>query len=229
MEIAPGVHLIATSQVNLFLVEIPDGLMIVDTGLPLDTDKILIRIRQLGFDPARIRVIFLTHGDGDHVGGAARLKAMTGASVLASAAEAPLIEGRAARPVGSTGLAKVVGPLIRLVLQAPPLRAKPVKVDRLVEDGDIVGDGWQVVALPGHTSGHVGLYHAGRGVLLAGDALQNRNGVKASPPMLTGDMAAARASIEKAASLNYDVLGVGHGPPVMKAASAAVKKMAVTL
>lgn len=229
MEIAPGVHLLPTFQVNLYLVETPNGPMLVDTGMAMDTPKVMTRLRQMGVDPARIHTIFLTHGDMDHVGGAAAFKAASGAPVVAHAADLAYIEGRAQRPSGTGWVSTLLAPIMQPVMRTRWIKAPPVSVDRLVDEGDSVADGWQVVHLPGHTPGLVGLYHPTRRVLLAGDAVSNIQRLRLPPPFLTMDTPAARTSVRKMAALDVDVLGIGHGPPLTGGAGEALRTLAASL
>ena len=66
-------------------------------------------------------------------------------------------------------------------------------------------------------------------VLLAGDAVSNLGRLRLPPALLTMDTPAAKASVHKMAALDFETLGIGHGAPVTRAASAAVKKLAATL
>lgn len=53
-----------------------------------------------------------------------------------------------------------------------------------LSDGDEVF--WlQIVGTPGHTAGHVAVFDADTGVLVAGDALTNQNGLAGSNPQFT--------------------------------------------
>lgn len=229
VQIAPGVHLIQTTMVNLYVVETPDGPLLVDTGMSRDTPRLTTRLQQMGYDPSRLNAIFLTHGDMDHAGGAAAFKRVSGAPILAHPADLAFIEGRAQRPAGTGLVAAVLGPLTQPIMRTRWIKAPPTSVDHLVSEGETVADGWQVVQLPGHTPGLVGLYHPTRRVMLAGDAVSNLGRLRLPPAFMTMDTPTAKASIRKMAALDYEVLGVGHGAPVLKGASAAVKKLAASL
>jgi glyoxylase-like metal-dependent hydrolase (beta-lactamase superfamily II) len=202
--------------------------MLVDTGLPRDTAKLIDQMRAVGFDPAGIRFIFLTHGDTDHIGGAARFQTASKAQIIAQRADVGLIEGREPRQVASSGLGRIIRPLFGL-MTSTVMKAKPVKVDRIVAEGDTLADGWRVIHLPGHTPGHTGLYHPEKRVVIAGDALRTAGGLNPPPGIFTPDMRAARASIRRLAQLDFDVLGVGHGAPITSGAGDAVRARAAAL
>lgn len=76
------------------LIEAPDGLVLLDATYPETADFVLENIRALGFDPEDVEYVFVTHGHGDHYGGAARLKEATGARVALSAPDRELVERR---------------------------------------------------------------------------------------------------------------------------------------
>jgi len=100
---------------------------------------------------------------------------------------------------------------------------------RAVADGDDVF-GLQVVATPGHTPGHVAVFDADSGVVVAGDALNNNSGrLTGAAPQFTEDEAAAADSVRKLAGLQPRVILVGHGPPVERAAAAALQRLAGSL
>ena len=88
MEILPNVHLIPNIVANPYLLVDPDGLTLIDAGLPGSHRKILRYMASLGYAPADLKRILITHADFDHVGGLAALKAASGARVFASLVEA---------------------------------------------------------------------------------------------------------------------------------------------
>jgi glyoxylase-like metal-dependent hydrolase (beta-lactamase superfamily II) len=103
-----------------------------------------------------------------------------------------------------------------------PRRLQPLR------DGDDVF-GLQILATPGHTAGHVAVFDADTGVLVAGDALTNTDGLAGSNPEFTEDEAAAAASVTKLARLEPRTILVGHGDPVVDDATAALQKLASSL
>ena len=91
----------------------------------------------------KLDAIVLTHHHADHMGAAAQLRETTGATVIASRVEAPLI--RDPKKVGDS------------ILPTP----KACEVDHEVDDGDIVKIGemaWKVLLTPGHSKGSMCWY-----------------------------------------------------------------------
>lgn len=95
-------------------------------------------------------------------------------------------------------------------------------------DGDEVF-GLQVVATPGHTPGHLAVFDADTGVLVAGDALTNDGALAGPSPEFTEDADAAVASVLKLAGLAPRTILVGHGDPVTDGASGALEELAASL
>jgi glyoxylase-like metal-dependent hydrolase (beta-lactamase superfamily II) len=196
--VAEGVYALdaAGSMSNVFLVE-AEVPTLVDTGVPRHAKAILAELREAGVEPGRI---LLTHGDFDHVGGAAFLREQTGAEVCAPAAERPLL---ARNPSFRPGLLRRV--LFRVFPFPPPV------VDRWLADGETVG-GIEAVATPGHTPGHTS-YVFGK-TLLAGDAIVTLPyRFKEPPARYSLDPHEARRSIARLAELDVDVAVSGHGAP----------------
>lgn len=97
-----------------------------------------------------------------------------------------------------------------------------------LNDGDEVF-GLQIVGTPGHTLGHISIFDASTGTLVAGDALRTQNGLEGSNPEFTADQAAAAKSVKKLATLPIKIILPGHGEPLTSGASEALQKLAATL
>ena len=218
MEIIPNVHLVPNIVANPYLLIDPDGLTLIDAGLPGSHKKILRYLAGLGYAPGDLKRILITHADYDHVGGLPALKAATGARVFASPLEAQaMAEGRPSRPV------KPRKAITRLLfnLMAGLFKPAPVKVDELLADGQIlpVLGGLQVVETPGHTPGHISLFAPSAGILFCGDSIVSREeGLRGSTGANNWDQPKSDESVRKQAALGARILCSGHGPVVMDAA-----------
>lgn len=233
MQVVPDLFLVDGMErglVNAYIWQRADGgLTLIDTGMPSDTGKILTHVRGLGIE--RLDRIILTHGDIDHTGGCPEIQRITGARVICHAVEKDVIEGRQPRPMGNGIVSKLYAPVMDLVGKTF-LHFQPVsQVDELVLDKQILTEGFQVVHVPGHTPGQIALFEPQRGILIAADALNNRNNKLGLPPALaTPRMDIAIDSIRKLASLKgVEVICFGHGLPITENAAQQLQDFASSL
>ena len=200
------------------------GPALIDTGLPGQLDAIGALLAEAGARVAELKQIIITHQDIDHVGSLHDLVEASGARVLASTAEAATIDGktppRFARP--------------EVLAQRPELRPvaerfKPTPVDQTLEDGmrlDLA-DGVRVIVTPGHTPGHMCLYHERSKTLIAGDALTAEAGRLQGPnPGATEDMLVASQSVRKLAALEVQQIVCYHGGVVSDDAQGQLERVA---
>jgi hydroxyacylglutathione hydrolase len=202
--------------VNVFLL-VDSNLTLVDTGFKGRSNCILKGVKRLGYSPADIANIIITHHHADHIGSLAALKKITRAKVIAHPADAPYIEGRLAQS-GEGWLGRAMASLQRL------WPVTPATVDILVGDGDrlpILG-GIKVVHTPGHTPGSICLYLPQQRLIIAGDLLAHRFGLRLPSKAFTVDLAQEIQSIKRVARLDFDVICFGHGSPIMNKAHVSV-------
>lgn len=124
-----------------------------------------------------------------------------------------------------------VAPLVSAKLYAGQADIQGIEAGKpltAVADGDEVF-GLQIIGTPGHTAGHVSIFEPSTGVLVAGDALRNENGLEGSAPQYTADADQAAASVKKLAALQVKVILPGHGEPLTSGAADALQKLAATV
>ena len=81
-------YFVGTGGLSSVLITSDSGHILLDGGLTQSAALIDANIRQLGFDPADIRLIAASHEHYDHVGGIATLQRLSGAEVVHSEAGA---------------------------------------------------------------------------------------------------------------------------------------------
>jgi glyoxylase-like metal-dependent hydrolase (beta-lactamase superfamily II) len=216
MQIAPRIHQITDTFVNLYLIAEDDGLTLIDAGFSKDGRKVMNQIAELKRTPQSLKRILITHCDGDHVGGVASLKVLTGAHIYANPAEAQaMAAGHSSREMRRDTLTGRLFGVVSTFMKFPPSTA-----DQMLSDGmtlPILG-GLCVIATPGHTPGHTSFFSPSTGVLFSGDSIVSRNGVlQLSDRANTWDDAQARESARTQALLGATLVCTGHGPVVMNA------------
>jgi metallo-beta-lactamase class B len=90
--IADGLYYVGTADLASYLFVDREGMILLDGGLEESAPLILENIRTLGFDPKRVRYLINSQAHFDHAGGLKALKDATRAELLASAADAELLE-----------------------------------------------------------------------------------------------------------------------------------------
>lgn len=224
IELLPRLRYLRFPVGNAYLWKDPDGLTLIDAGLPGSAPLIADAIRQIGYQPADLRRLVLTHFHLDHVGAAAAVADWGDVEVIAHHADAPFIRAGATGP--APDLADWERPVYDQVMSHLPAgQMTPPRIDREIEDGDDLGfgDGAVAVGVPGHTPGSVAIYLPRRKVLFAGDAATHRGDGNVICGVFNVDRAQAAASLRKLASLDAIVTCFGHGEPLVDAAAVALQ------
>jgi len=220
MEIISGIHKIdGIRGANCYLVTSGTGMLVIDTGMPGNGNRIVNYIKGLGKKPSDINYVVLTHADIDHVGSAAEIKKMTSAKLAIHEDEAAVLTGKT-RGKHVKGL-----PGLLFKLMSPLVRFHTVEPDIILKDNmDIAG--FKVIHTPGHTNGSICLYQSGK-IIFVGDALRSdSNGNPRSPSKsMSVDVVQAKASLIAISELEFDSLLPGHGTPMIGQASAKLKNM----
>jgi glyoxylase-like metal-dependent hydrolase (beta-lactamase superfamily II) len=212
---------------NAYTIGRPGGpWVLVDTGTPGSASTIRRAAEQRFGSGARPEAIILTHGHGDHSGSARDLAEAWDVPIYAHEAEMPFLTGRSEYPPADP----TIGGPLSLMARFEGSEAIDLgdRLETLPADGEVphaMAD-WQWIHTPGHTPGHVALYRETDGTLIAGDAvvtadqeswsslLTSQPGAYRPPAVFTPNWTAARASVERLAELEPNILATGHGPPI---------------
>ena len=172
-------------------------------------------IKTLGFSPADLKAVLLTHWHNDHAAGAAAMHSQLNVPIYYSAIEEPFFTRETAKHGIRGWLGEKIPEIGVLVLlrglleEAPPLA---VKATSLLVDG-------------GHTDGHIAYFHEKSGVLFCGDAMAVVGGrLQFMARPVTLDQAAARASVVRCLDLKPKIVCPGHRAPLTKNVEAEVER-----
>lgn len=135
-----NLYYVGASDITSFLITTPAGHILIDGGFVETAPLIEHSVARLGFAMEDVKILLNSHAHIDHAGGLARLEELSGAQLVASAGDAPLLES------GGRG-----DPLMHDSAPFPP-----VHVDRRLNDGDTVELGGMKLTArvtAGHTPG----------------------------------------------------------------------------
>lgn len=230
IQLVPRLYFLRFPVGHAYLWHDPDGLTLIDTGLPGSAPLIAGAIREAGYQPADLRRLVLTHFHGDHIGAAAEIAGWGDVEVLAHRDDAPFIRAQAAGP--APDLTDWEQPIYDQVMsQLPPEPVVPPRIDRELDDGDTLsfGDGAVAVSVPGHTPGSVALYLPRHRILFTGDAVARSPAGQVMCGVFNVNRAQAAASLQRLASFDIKVVCFGHGEPLTDGAGAELHAAAQRL
>ena len=204
VRIHANAYLVGTCGISSILITGNAGHILIDGGTGAGADLVAENIRRLGFRLGDVKILLHSHEHFDHVGGIARLQRLTGARLLASPAAARVF---------ATGTAGAGDPQAGMHKPFPAAR-----VDRILKAGDTVRLGNLMltpIATPGHTPGALSWQWVAcdggvcRAIVYA-DSLSavSRDNYRFSDH--PAYLAAFRASIDKVAALDCDILLTPH-------------------
>ena len=138
--IVGDVYYVGSKGLAAYLITSPQGHILIDGTVAENASMIEANIQRLGFRLQDVKILLNSHAHHDHAGGLARLKRDTGAELWASPGDRWALEHGRARGDNTANLPDW----------------PPVKVDRLLHDGEAVRLGsiaLSTVFTPGHTPG----------------------------------------------------------------------------
>lgn len=187
---------------NVYLVYDDMEWVLIDIGFDETVDEIVEIIRQLDFPLSQCKTIVATHADVDHIQGLAKAKQLI---------KAPITGHKlAAEPLAKGDLIKTFA---KIEAQDIDMPMPPVKLDKLVEDGDIIQVGklqLEVWHTPGHTDSQLS-FRLGD-LLLSGDNIYRDGCVGAIDAHHGSDIPSFIKSLKRIRASDVKWLLPSHGP-----------------
>ena len=130
-KIAGNLYYVGTADLAVYLINTPQGNILINSDFPEDVPLIRKSIEQLGFKYSDTKILLISHAHGDHDAATGLIRKETGARLMIMDADVPEEESTA--------------------------RGRPgAHVDRVLHDGDVVELGGSKLTArltPGHTKG----------------------------------------------------------------------------
>jgi glyoxylase-like metal-dependent hydrolase (beta-lactamase superfamily II) len=201
------IQLTQLGAVNCYLIREEDGFILIDTS-PRGAHRFIVEFAVQA--NSKIKRIVLTHAHYDHVGSLDALRTKLAAvQLIISARERRLFQGDFSLDAKEA----------QSRIQSTSFPLREAKVDRAVEEGDLIGS-LRVIAAPGHTPGQIALFDSRNSALIVADAFSSMFGLTVAghpnvlfpfPARCTWDAKTALASAEKLTKLEPYYLARGHG------------------
>lgn len=135
-----NIYYVGTNEIAQYLITTPEGNILLDSGFEASVPRLAANARALGFHFEDVKLLLTSHAHIDHVQGHAQVRRLTGATVVVSAPDAPVVaSGGKGEPVFDGVYSWT-----------------PCPVDRIVGDGERVTLGGTTLVAhltPGHTRG----------------------------------------------------------------------------
>jgi metallo-beta-lactamase class B len=139
LKLFDNLYILGNSETPVYALTTPEGIILINSGYPDTGESVVAQgLKDLGLNPAEVKLILLTHGHSDHFGGSPYFQDHFGTKV--GTADWDLIYPKRAPP--NQANANIVKPKKDIALQ----EGRPVKFG---------GVNVTVVATPGHTPGSV--------------------------------------------------------------------------
>lgn len=222
IEVADGVFQLAPlPYVNVVAVRGGNGWTIIDAALAPVAERLVRGLGRLGIRTGDVERVLLTHGHGDHAGGAERVRAAFGArEVLVGAADVADVRAgvnASGDPGSLLERSPIPLPGYPGIPSVQPMHG-PLALD---DDRELVP-----IATPGHTDGHTAFHLPDSGVVVGGDTVFNVFRLTPSPGLLCSDAPRNLASILTLAELDPTTLLLAHGTPVRSDVRAKLRELA---
>ena len=219
--ITSQIYQVSLKIVNVFIIRIPTGLILIDTGPAGSKPLIFDAIKKLGYQAGDIKHIIVTHSHHDHSGSLADIVRETKATVYMHPHDAMLVR----KGIAYRFQMKVMNRLLGIAtfgsrIKLPYINIKPVEQITEVNDNDWIPGpgGLRVIHSPGHWPGQIALYYPGNGgVIIAADVAENYSQLKLSPGFQDKDE--CLATIKKISGFNFNIAVFSHGEPILNNAA----------
>jgi metallo-beta-lactamase class B len=140
--VVANVYYVGSKGLASYLVTTSQGHILINSSMDANVPLIRESVEKLGFHFSDVKILLISHAHFDHCAGAALVKKLTGAQYMVMDADVPVVESGGQQDFQYSNDADTF--------------YKPVKVDRVLHEGDEVKLGEVLLVArktPGHTKG----------------------------------------------------------------------------
>ncbi|HKP76722.1 MAG TPA: MBL fold metallo-hydrolase [Longimicrobiaceae bacterium] len=235
VQVAPGVHRVSVplpfppGEVAAWVIEGDEGHTLVDTGIdtPPARDALREAAEHVGVTPESLAFVVLTHAHPDHYGLAEPVRRWSGARVAIHEEEEKLArrfvdrwpEDRllAGEAFARLGVPERVIPAFLRASDLIHSFYRAFHPDLLLAGarGPLPGGGgWEWIHTPGHSPGHVTVYHPARRILITGDHVLPRISPNVGADLYADEpLSDYLASLAALRGLDVELVLPSHGEP----------------
>jgi glyoxylase-like metal-dependent hydrolase (beta-lactamase superfamily II) len=228
MELTPSLRRIGNDIVAVYLVDTPEGVTIIDAGLPGHWRELLAELSAMGRTVSDVKGLILTHGDSDHLGFAERLRRDHGVPVYVHQADAARATGGDKPSMGKQSMGLAALGFIAYTLRKNGLRTTYLSEVVEVQGGETLDlpGAPRIISLPGHSEGSIAIHVPAVDAVFVGDGLTTRHVLTGrtgpQPAPFTDEPERAIASLRTLVDTGATWVLPGHGAPWSGGVEAAV-------
>ncbi len=226
----------AESKIHPTIIWNNNSALLIDAGISSSMPDIQREMERLGVPFESIETIIITHQDIDHFSGVAEIVNKLGdVKVCAHKEDVPYIQGEKRIVRLNSGFMERISSLSEKEQEKvlDIFENSSAKVDIKLSDEELEWfGGIKVIHTPGHTPGHICLYHENSKTLIAGDAMNIVDGrlTGTNTSILSSDEAKeAVKSLEKLSKYDIENIICYHGGLYNDDANKAIKELLGTL
>lgn len=231
IKLTDNIYQIKTARVNFFFVIQNKNVLIIDSGIPSSINIIKKALSDLDFTLNDVSFFVGTHAHYDHIGSTSELiKENPNIIIYMTEIDAKIVDSNfktTPKLKSVTGYGKLVNAILKNPL---PIKTNPIKQfkinEYLTQDSKIKGfENITIINLPGHTYGQIGLIinDNQRSVFLGADAFRSSRGLDLM--FIYADIELALKTLLKLNDLKVDIIGVGHGKPILENTEIEINKL----
>ena len=145
-QIYGNLYYVGDNWVCVHIIDTGDGLLMIDAGNCGGTPMLIQAIWEMGFNPADVKWIVLSHGHVDHIGAVNFFKSMFGSRIYMGVQDAEMFEKN---------------PELALIHESTDYEDSLFVPDVVIHDGDKIKSGnteLEFYEVPGHTAGCIAFF-----------------------------------------------------------------------